>query len=352
MCNLYSNDSEFYIDEEKFRLLRIRRIARCMGLREDNPTYFQCMDWIASHYLKDSQNPSLTEMEKENIKALRQFISDNFKVYGIYNTIDYALDSNFVVTSKVSKSFYKASCFTVLPINKRMWDQYADHSRGFCLEYSIPVDFLAFKVDGKTKCFLLPILYTAERVDYTEELEAWGYGKDISIEDFILSGCLRKSIAWCDQSEWRLISNLPEPKSIPFFKPSRIYLGKNMPRDQRNFLSRISRTKGISCYNMVDDKSDKGDVFIECLCSHNSYMSVFEICYIPASAGKIQCFKSDVTYENIPISKKYVNLFFELENQNSFDFIYDEYRSDSSLYRRLCLFCHVNQVMEKGGKGI
>lgn len=145
----------------------------------------------------------------------------------------------------------------------------------------------------------MPIIYTAERVDFTEELEGLGYGKSISIEDFILSGCLRKSIAWCDQNEWRLISDLSEPKSIPFFKPSKIYLGKNMPRTQRIFLSSISRTKGIPCYNMIDTKSDKGDVFIECLCSHNCYEVVFEICYVPVNTGDIQYLKPDVIYGNM-----------------------------------------------------
>lgn len=128
-----SNDSEFYIDREKFKLLRIRRIAKDMGLSGDEMTYPICREWIANHYSKISNDIRLSKADEQLVRDFCKDIPEFSKIYGIHGAIDYLLDQWYLIISRASKSRYKASCFTTRPINKRMWDQYADHSRGFCL---------------------------------------------------------------------------------------------------------------------------------------------------------------------------------------------------------------------------
>lgn len=138
-----------------------------------------------------------------------------------------------------------------------MWEMYADHYKGVCIEYELLND---------SDIFLntFPVKYTKKR-----ENDLLRISLGIILDEFVIgiSGgmikptnnmqsyieiLLTKYTEWSFQKEWRIIG---ETKAkINGQKIKRIFVGKNVSKKKMEKLSKIASDKGIKLYKQYDDK--------------------------------------------------------------------------------------------------
>lgn len=143
-----------------------------------------------------------------------------------------------------------------------MWGHYADSHRGFCVEYDLS-DFILRFENGTTTSeenaimsSLFPCLYKSTP-NFIAPLIFYKYAmgkgftrqQNINFQKELMYSYIYKSSAWSYEHEWRLI--LPQKYSeiwnhlIPFPYAKRIYLGVNMPLENKEYMYRLSERLGI-----------------------------------------------------------------------------------------------------------
>ena len=131
-----------------------------------------------------------------------------------------------------------------------MWAHYAEEFRGFCIEY----DFS--KILGKPIwCSLNPVIYTDSIPDFSEY-----FGKSDCFNNLIsIYAAMIKAEDWSYEREWRLIIPLGKQPDSYFLvnapKPSAIYLGCRISKEDEDKLVQIARNKDIKVFKMVRPSS-------------------------------------------------------------------------------------------------
>lgn len=163
----------------------------------------------------------------------------------------------------------KCTCFSGNGVNSMpMWAHYSNNHKGYCIEYDV-------EENDALKGFVLPIQYTDDRLDITEELiriaedvsklnqekfdsEIYKY---ISQEMTIvyLSTLLYhvKHTAWSYEDEYRLF--LPSNTLLnPYISasPKAIYVGLNCDADNIERLKQIGDYLDVPVYKMHFDEND------------------------------------------------------------------------------------------------
>ncbi|MBN7818077.1 DUF2971 domain-containing protein [Algoriphagus pacificus] len=147
--------------------------------------------------------------------------------------------------------------------NTTMWSHYADHHRGFCIEYNL--DFSVLKYENEMKCAIYPITYTAKNptIPAAELLRLNHFQQDVKISKKIRKAILRtyttKSAFWSYEKEWRIILDLNESyfqinRTIPFLKIKKIYLGCRIDHGIKKSIVNISDKMNIEV--IATTKSD------------------------------------------------------------------------------------------------
>jgi hypothetical protein len=123
----------------------------------------------------------------------------------------------------------QVACFSEKKDNMPMWGNYADNHKGICIEY----DFSQLGANSEFLQGLYPVVYEAERFDYTADAK-----KMVDFEKFEVSYLpffllMLKHDSWEYEQEWRYLyldtkesESAGETVTVPV-KPTAIYFGKD-----------------------------------------------------------------------------------------------------------------------------
>ena len=183
------------------------------------------------------------DVENEIIKFLEKFLNINKNIK--------------------SKTF--AYCLAEESDNDAMWGTYADHSKGFCIEYEIPYNTIHSQ---EMRMNLLPIYYGEKEEIKLFDLLIEGLSvlekdkiSEISTESYIKMylSLYTKASQWHFQKEWRIVlgESLRENKVVfPYVKS--IILGERISEENKNKLIEIAKKKKIKIfkrkYNLTQSK--------------------------------------------------------------------------------------------------
>ena len=202
------------------------------------------------------------------------------KEQAVNDTINNLLDA-----INVNRDCFLTTCFTPNINSEIMWAHYSQNGCGFALQYS-PDDIIecakeyikgAFGTDDDTDAFKLShVVYTDNVVDLTDTIETMlerlvqelttnpeaPNFKEVFIadEDVFTSMLYRKSSCWSYEDEYRLtvlnhhkqkLDESPNYVCLGHCKPTAVYLGYNIKKEDEAILTRIANEKEIPIYKMV-----------------------------------------------------------------------------------------------------
>lgn len=146
--------------------------------------------------------------------------------------------------------------------NEVLWDFYADHEKGFCIEYDISkLEEIGFD-KFPNLCYLWPMNYQKNKDIDISELVRIAIRKQIKTRDMnaeyaygieIGKQVMTKRPKYSIEDEWRLVLLKKEQKQQAFKFPftKSIYLGTKISEPNRNILIDIANKKQIYIYQRV-----------------------------------------------------------------------------------------------------
>lgn len=171
------------------------------------------------------------------------------------------IDLYFPILAESSKRFQTIACFCESIESVVMWSHYAQNHQGFALEYNLR-DTLVHPIKNVG---IYPVIYNEERLDVSIYM-AWAFlgmiGIHSPIPDMLSSMkiALHKSKQWEYEKEWRLIDSTirdftSDKPSVIHIKPTAIYYGQRIAKEDKNKLHTIAQNHGIREYDMYIDYS-------------------------------------------------------------------------------------------------
>lgn len=149
---------------------------------------------------------------------------------------------------------YGITCFSERYDIALMWSHYANKHSGVCVEY----DFSKLNINNRLLVQLFPVIYTSNRqcfpngVSYDEN-EKFLMSTTPFTSYQLIKNLITKSNVWNYEKEWRLIgflSELGEQKlTLPII--SKIYLGVNISKENRNKILQIAKAKNIPVIQLI-----------------------------------------------------------------------------------------------------
>ena len=144
----------------------------------------------------------------------------------------------YIMMKEKVRNMCLISCITD-KMNDYMWEQYTCNSEGICLEYEFE-DVLKAIADLNIRFF--PVRYVEDRTK-TKDIQfgATEYAEDAPDElmarKYILSCMTKNKVPYANESEWRVLcenmdDSIEKGKLFDFVKPSKIYLGKNISKNE------------------------------------------------------------------------------------------------------------------------
>ena len=140
-----------------------------------------------------------------------------------------------------------------------MWEMYANHYKGVCIEYELSSDDSALrntfpvKYSSKRDINLLDVIFGLSIASVFSMMSG---GRIIGTKNIqtLVETLLTKYKEWSFQKEWRII-DVPNTKfKVPKIK--KIYIGKNISDKDFNKLCEIAVEKGIQLYRQYDDADE------------------------------------------------------------------------------------------------
>ena len=146
--------------------------------------------------------------------------------------------------SSIVKESTVVSCFSELNDSIVMWSHYANHHKGFCLEY----DFSELSETNKISRIIYPVIYQKEVLNVTEYMKTRSEKTSIF---FGIRAAITKSIEWEYEKEWRII--LPFGLSVKQMEiqvplPKAIYVGSKIDSNDKILLKKYSDDNNIALY--------------------------------------------------------------------------------------------------------
>lgn len=204
------------VDLERVRAAHdpIREIARALLAKEDKISEEQ------QQKLLEVSMQSVEHISKEGISQANEFSQRGMKICSFSARVDSIV----------------------------MWGHYAKSHTGFVVEY----DISTWARDDIRRRILHPVVYRQELFDATEyHLQALaGQGFNYL---FGTIAAIHKSPDWSYEDEWRFVLPMGESfadQNYPMPKPSGLYLGSRIKREDMKRLADISAEKGIPVYKM------------------------------------------------------------------------------------------------------
>jgi len=144
---------------------------------------------------------------------------------------------------------FSVCCFSEVKDSILMWSFYADHHKGYCIEYDISNE----PINSENAKYLYPVIYSDKLFDLTEHF------KKPVVTPLAIKSAISKSSQWSKEKEWRLIwihkTQIEEEKRFWKFCPIKsIYLGAKMEYSDRKKIEEICG-KNVSVYQTKLSKS-------------------------------------------------------------------------------------------------
>ena len=212
-----------------------------------------------TNYVKDSFPKGMVEKIKEQILATDFEEKKDF--LAAYKTqMLQMIDFLYPLLADVSKRFVSIACFCESVQSITMWSHYAHYHKGFALEYEMRPTLIKGIKEGVG---LYPVIYGDVRYDASQYM-AWAFLRMFSINapnPDILSHtkcALHKSRQWEYENEWRLVdysmrNYLVENITSISYKPTAIYYGVHISKENKERLHTIAKAKGIAEFDMYID---------------------------------------------------------------------------------------------------
>lgn len=148
-----------------------------------------------------------------------------------------------------NQSMVKLCSFSARNESIVMWAHYSHSHTGYCIEYNVE----AWPLEDKKRYILFPVLYTSKLFDASEYFKLVLNGDSFSML-YIIIASIFKSPDWSYESEWRLVhltgmDDIPD-KNMPISKPSALYLGSKISKEDEETLKEIAKRKEIPVFKM------------------------------------------------------------------------------------------------------
>ena len=194
----------------------------------------------------------LTNDQSKDTEALGQICNYvmHFNIGSIRNEIFKHADSMLSNPSKTG-----ICSLTTNKSSQIMWEYYADHYKGCCIEYSIDDDDFSNLID------LVPVVYSNNRpfnaTDIAVDLILGKslYGEEHALKEFTLQLFQLSTVKdpeWAFQNEWRIIG-YPGYSVHKAPRISAIYLGHNISKRNKRKVVKIAKRKRIPLYSTFFD---------------------------------------------------------------------------------------------------
>ena len=148
------------------------------------------------------------------------------------------------------KKLSKVCSFSEVSDSLLMWSHYADHHRGFCIEY----DLAPLGAGHFFRKNLYPVVYSKDLYDLRPFMEGLTSGPRQQLKVMLpLVAMLHKFDGWAYEKEWRLVSEsteIEDDRKRPAPLPSRIFLGARFEPSKRRYLLEVCRRKRIPISKM------------------------------------------------------------------------------------------------------
>lgn len=166
---------------------------------------------------------------------------------------------------KIVSEQFKITCLSERWDSSLMWSHYTNKHQGFCLEYDFThPDYPYFRINYPeyiaSRLMLFPVQYSNKRPQITETLLdskfRFNYSKSKKLPSLtiknVIKALLVKSKDWEYEHEWRIIQiGTKTQNKIKFPKPTKIFLGCNISKENKQKLIEIAKKKNIPIYQMV-----------------------------------------------------------------------------------------------------
>ena len=248
-------DSTLYADEQEFHVIRVKYYATLCGFHYEDSwdisrIVYEFLVFLYPFLKSQSElekvfqikgNPNdLVDLTHQVfvLTLLNEIIRNPDSPTAFQDAFYQALHNEYISKQTDLIKKFRISCFTTNPFSMLMWAHYADSHKGFCVEYDIPTPD---EHNINLLQNLLPVIYSDERVSVLNECLADLTCPTVTEETMSAIykyGLLTKSVDWCYQNEWRLISlgdMLSEGNGFDcsFFPISKVFIGAKMSEDNR-----------------------------------------------------------------------------------------------------------------------
>lgn len=164
-------------------------------------------------------------------------------------------NSTYAEMKKKARNNCLIACITDKMTNQ-MWEEYALHSEGICLEYDFE-DVL--RAITRLNMRFFPIRYVEDRnktkdIQFGPKEYAENASEELMYRKYILSCLTKDKVPYAKESEWRVLcdkTDIPmteKGKLFKFIRPNKIYLGKNISQNnhfEKEIIS-VANEYGIS----------------------------------------------------------------------------------------------------------
>lgn len=166
-------------------------------------------------------------------------------------------------------------CLTYDKNNRKMWEDYADNRKGFCIEYDFrDLDKYSFE-DLKKLLYLVPVYYAKNQPYFNvqklfdfvidREIDPKTNMNDYDIEKYLYKALPYKHTDFACEKEWRLyVDNIKgETQNNIFDFPfiSAIYMGHDVESENEKRLKTIAKNLKIKLYKQEIDETENEYVF-------------------------------------------------------------------------------------------
>lgn len=183
-------------------------------------------------------------------QELREWFKDDCE-QGCLSTIELNKRDQFVCS------------FTETNDNPKMWEEYANQYKGFCIRYDfsqgIRIDLLDNESSVSAIEKLLPVFYTNRRPKFDSyqfqleqykdtfyEVEDEYWSLDIAIK--LDLQMLVKNPRYLNEQEWRIVIRGEESGLVWFPFATAIYMGKDISKENKDILIKIATKNNFSVY--------------------------------------------------------------------------------------------------------
>lgn len=208
------------------------------------------------------------------LKEMQKLMQDSFKEFDVSH-FEESLNATWHLLREGFRERLQIYCLTYDKDNRKMWEDYADNRKGFCIEYDFS-DLDKYSFDDLKKLLYLVPVYYAKNQPYFNVQKLFDYVLDrgidpkadlglADIEKSLYSILPYKHTDFACEKEWRLfIDNIKSNVQsnifdFPFI--SAIYMGHDIIYQDEQKLKTIAKNLKIKLYKQELDEIENEYVF-------------------------------------------------------------------------------------------